>query len=42
MRGRGGSMARERLRALEEERKLLEAEAAELTAALQEAAGEAG
>ena len=42
MRGRGGSMARERLRAMEEERKVLEAEAAELTAALQEAAGEAG
>ena len=35
-------MARERLRALEEERRALEVEAANLTAALQEAAGEAG
>ena len=35
-------MARERLRALEEERRALEVEAANLTAALQEAAGDAG
>ena len=44
--GSGGfwalGMARERLKALEEERRVLEAEAADLTTALHEAAGEAG